>query len=982
GKILSYRQSTIRKGIAVLDYYADQSQDADKALRQALLWLEPDESDEKYYSAYLKRHPNDQDVKTQYDSSIIGGLVKKSSENSSNTDKQNAIRDFEKIIAKTPNNQYALEAVGYLHLELKNYVRAHEYLSKAASLGGSKQAKLEHDASIALVNQYQATGNYQAAITELDKILKANPYDADALLTKADILRKQGQKAQAELALTTLLAVDSANAGANEMLYYLYRESGKTKNANELLESMPIAVAEKIKAATAAKPYSDPIPPIRDKAKSHALSGNTADAIEVLQDGINKYPKSSWLRYDLARLLKKEGFDAGAFEQISYLTRNDASDEDLLAAATFMNEFKLYAQSMSTLGRVKNSNAKITDMKKEIAVNRTFAQVEMYLGSGNRQAALNTLRMNRYKNSELKDSQLSHLAYLYLKAGDSVTALSLAEEAASRPVKADASLADYADLITVFNETEHPDKALMFSSNEAILANSDYSDIEKLKIGESVRKADALRELKRYADAYDELYPHLKNSPENPDLRMAMARIYQDNGMYSESFSIYDKVLDTDPDNQQALNGAINSALADEDYETATDLAMRLKDTNDPRVLTLLARIDSKNKDYDDALIKLRKARALLDSRYDYSSSVNLKDPDLSVSSSKRAKGNPFANKSKASDIKSASAALPWEKKDSKTGEFAMLPAQRKDAINEINFMIRDLKDRVATTATVSLEGREKDGEDGMSKVKALSVPVTVSIPVLGGAKLSLTARMDSYNSGSLSTSSSSEFGTNALSVGVQNMVERINALKKDYQNAGSDPGNQHAFIVQNGLDSLSSSDLAVLLDPTMLNASDYNIQTAAGRQKLIEYFNSYSDPRAAMSAVNTAKNITTVMMDAKAKRSTGVGFTASLKDDRYKVDFGVTPVGKDGTTVVAGAFVRQPLTSFSELRVKAERSAMTDSLLSYFGYLDRLSGTYWGGVTKNGGLMEYAFDNGFLGTSLQANVYRYLGKNVRSNTS
>ncbi len=40
------------------------------------------------------------------------------------SDKLDAIHDFEKILAKNPNNQDALEAIGYLHLELKNYLKA------------------------------------------------------------------------------------------------------------------------------------------------------------------------------------------------------------------------------------------------------------------------------------------------------------------------------------------------------------------------------------------------------------------------------------------------------------------------------------------------------------------------------------------------------------------------------------------------------------------------------------------------------------------------------------------------------------------------------------------------------------------------------------------------------------------------------------------------------------------------------------------
>ncbi len=35
-----------------------------------------------------------------------------------------------------------------------------------------------------------------------------------------------------------------------------------------------------------------------------------------------------------------------------------------------------------------------------------------------------------------------------------------------------------------------------------------------------------------------------------------------------------------------------------------------------------------------------------------------------------------------------------------------MSPTEKRNSLNEINFMIRDLKDKVATTASVSVEGQ------------------------------------------------------------------------------------------------------------------------------------------------------------------------------------------------------------------------------------------------------------------------------------
>lgn len=97
-----------------------------------------------------------------------------------------------------------------------------------------------------------------------------------------------------------------------------------------------------------------------------------------------------------------------------------------------------------------------------------------------------------------------------------------------------------------------------------------------------------------------------------------------------------------------------------------------------------------------------------------------------------------------------------------------------------------------------------------------------------------------------------------------------------------------------------------------------------------MQYFAQFKDVRAVMKAVNNLQSANAVMADAKAKRKTGVGFAAALSDDNYKLDFGITPVGKDGTTVVGGAYFKIPISAYSELRFKGERRAMTDSLLSY----------------------------------------------------
>lgn len=982
-KILTYRQNSIRNGIAVLDYYAPKSADADNALRQALLWLKSTENDKKYYDNYALRHPNDVEVKKHYDDIVLGALNEKAGEKAKNNQRE-AINDYLNILKKDPNNQLALEALGYLYMNSGEYLKAYDYLNMAAMQGGSKGPKLLHDANLCKAKLELKNGDYAKALDKLDEVLSQNEYDVDALALQAQIYKQQKNTDKAVLSLKKAMNADPENPGINEMLYYLYRDSGRANEAKDLLASMPDDVASKIKNATAVKTYVDPIPSIRNKASVLYANGQSAAAIDELQSAIKTHPNATWIRYDLAKYLGLQGYKTATREQVAYLTRPNASNEDLFAAATLMSENGEYKAASNVLSRVTSDSLKVRNLRESILLNESFNRAKSYLNNGNSKAAYNTLETLRPKVSSMTTAQLGQYAYLYSEAGDSAKALEYADMAAQRPVDDSSKLDDYADVIAVYNNTGNYEKAKALTKNSSLVSNSSSQMLSNLDIGDSIRKADALRSMNRYADAYDELYPMIENHPDNDDLKMAMARIYHDNGDYNEAYSIYENILQRKPTDQKALQGAINATLSNHDYQRATELAENLNATDDPRLLTLLARIDEKNKNYTNAISKLNHARGLIDTRYAYSNQQVASDPNASLGSNGKVhlRGNPFVNKGDILSKNTKKVALPWQQKASVSAvSGSMTPKQRQESIDEINYMLRRLNDKVATSVKFNVEANQKDGEDGLSKLDTLKIPVTVSIPVLGGAQFSMTATPVTMNAGSVGPDSSEKFGTNALSIGVQNLVTRINTLKTQY-NAITIEDDKKSFINANGLNVLGDADVTTLLDADLLDGADYPLTTAKGREALMAYLSSFTDAKAVMKAVNAVQKANTVMYSARAKRESGVGFSAMLSDDNYKLDFGITPIGKDGTTVEAGAFYKYPLSSNSEVRFNLERRAMTDSLLSYFGYEDKMSGTYWGGVTKNGGSVEYAFDDGFLGYSLKGSLYKYKGKNVLSNSS
>ncbi len=988
GKILTYRKNTLRKGIEVLDYYAARSSEADKALHKALLWLEPTVEDDALYSKYAERHGQNSDVARHYNNFVIGNMTREAYSESEDN-KEEAIQKFKKILEHNPNNQDALEATGYLYLALKNYTEAARYLEKAANQGGTKGEKLSHDALLARVNATIDAKDYAKASSMIESILRAKPGAADVLYLKADMNRRLKNYAQAEDALKTVLKSNPADEKANEILYYMYKEQGKTSSAEEVLARMPVELQDKIRLETAGKPFHDPIPGIRQSAKSELAAGNAPKALSILTNGLKAHPGSPWLRHDLAETLYKQGRVGEAYEEIRKLSSSGASNESLFAAASLYYGLKDYSMALKCAERITVSDSKTRQLREAISRSKLFAEIEGYIKTGNSMAALNTMQSMKIDPDRLTISEIGHLAYLYLKCGNRERAVDYANLALSKPISSNSSLDDYSDVISVFNQTGNYDKSRMIANNQTIVANSSAKSMNLLKSGDAIRRADKLRELNRYADAYDVLYPLIQDDPEEPGVNMAMARIYQDNGMYDESYAIYDSILRKDPDQQEALQGAIAAALGNNDKESAAFLAERVSDTSDPRVLVLLSRVDSENKNYQGAIAKLNRARSLLDSRYavipDNAQPLSINEDYTQAT---HQPGNPFSNSrglGLADRQTKDKVNLPWSfaTNVSQEPKFTNIsPKDRKDTLNEINFRMRELQEKVSTTVKVQVLANQKDGEDGLSKVTGAEVPIRLTTPVLDSSRLELTVTPQTMSPGSLDTENAEKFGTNALNIGLQNMVGRVNALIDAAVAGASNAGSLSALKSNLGLSSVSDYDFLTLIRLGKLNPNAYPLTTVLGRADFMNYLSRFDNPQQLFSAISAASTYNTLMSNARVKKHGGVAFDLAFADDDYRAALGVTPVGKKGTTLTGQLFYRFNLNKNNHLGFDLRRSAMKDSTLSYYGYQDMLSGTYWGGVTKNGASVSYSYDDGFFGAHASASYNIYRGKNVLKNHS
>ncbi|MZJ00149.1 cellulose synthase subunit BcsC-related outer membrane protein, partial [Dickeya solani] len=270
---------------------------------------------------------------------------------------------------------------------------------------------------------------------------------------------------------------------------------------------------------------------------------------------------------------------------------------------------------------------------------------------------------------------------------------------------------------------------------------------------------------------------------------------------------------------------------------------------------------------------------------------------------------------------------------------------QQTATLNQINGMMADLERDTGGWVQTGVQIRARDGDSGLSRLTEAKVPLTWSSGSFGSSRINFSVTPITMNAGAADGTTSRRFGTGALS---QSISAAVQTLQNERANGANVPN-----LSFNDLNPLTTAGLA-------------NLQNM---QSILQ--NSTRKP-----------NIDLVNVDSPGgQRASGAELNLALIGKNYKVDLGSTPLGQELNTLVGGVQWSPKLTDFLTLVVTGERRAVTDSLLSYVGAKDTLTGKHWGQVTKNGGNVLLSYDNGDVGFYGGGGAYSYLGENVKNNT-
>nr|WP_314687447.1 cellulose synthase subunit BcsC-related outer membrane protein [uncultured Pantoea sp.] len=907
GKAMTYQESTRRQGIELLAGMADGNKEADRSLRQALLWLAPQASDAALYQTWQQRHPQDNGVLDYYRKNV-GGAEKGAGFTALNSgDVSGAQSSFEKVLQANPQDADALAGMGYVAQRAGRYAEAADYLNRAAQLGGDQSEARQKQAAdarfyaqLAAAQQALKSGDSAQALSLSEPLTQAEgEKGVAAKLFRADVQRRTNQPEQAEQTYRAILQSDADNRSAKEGLFYVLRQQNRSAEASSLLASLPDSVRQSV------APRGNNSDPIRAQAKREQAAGNSAAAIATLTSGVQRYPTDGWLRLDLARLYRAQGNTLMAANVMQPVMRNGATSSELYAGALNASESGAWQQASQLLARIpdRSKTAAMRELAQRVNFNLQMATADQYLAQGSDAAAANTLRALA-ATPPANPVDAGNLAEKLAKAGDITSAVAVVRSNMQRGVQGNAG--DYAAQVTVLNQAGLGSEAQRFLSSPELQARSTPAQLADVRNGYLINEVDRLREQKQYAAAYDKLVGALQQDPQNRDLMFAMARLYQSGKMNKEAGVVYDYLITQDTPQQDARTGAINVALAENDISRANTLTRGLRNEETPERLLLLARVAEANGEHSEAMRYLRTARGKMIGLQGAQSGSVPTVGGLALAD------NPFINRSTSPVGRSSSsygAVMPWQNAPAagSTADSTLAAntpvLQQNQTLHQIDTMMDALQEKTGTWVQGQMQVRGRDGESGLSKLTEAKAPLTFSTVPFGESRFDFTVTPVSLTAGSAGGDAWRRFGSNALVQG--NVV-------------------------------------------------------AAGDAKITDVPASATDSQSA----------------------SGVELNMALKGDSYKIDIGSTPLGQDLSTLVGGIQWSPKLTDFLTLILTGERRAMTDSLLSYVGAEDKTSGKRWGRVTKNGANALLSYDNGDAGLYAGGGAYSYIGENVASNQS
>lgn len=950
---LSYREASRRQSIQILSALTGSQavgQQALQAWRQALIWLESRPSDSALYVAYLERNPNDSTIQKRLDDlrdsiappvvrdagaereAIAGRLVTSGFQAIENNNLSAAERDFQQLLSIEPNNRDAQGGLGIIRLRQERFKDAEGFLSRATR--GDRSGRWNEALNAARMGNLVVQANTQVnqgrlaeakkTYGELRKI-PGGAERADTGLAKLAYEEKDFQTS--EKLYRGLLEKNQNNADARVGLILTLSALGRPNEAQRLIDDMPgsaiagVGGQDTLRAAIA-----------YESAKRELKQGNESIARQYFEDTVAFNPSYPWARVELARLYNAQGRVDEANALIEPLTTADnVPEESLYAAAVYYSEVGDNTAAAAVLARIPKDE--LTQEQRALTQRTEFRSVLDQAATLNRLGRKEDARRlltSLEREAAQQPDLLLQLASEYAEGGDTANSMRLTQQYRNSKSLSDLSSSEsiqYGYVLLKNNQTAELQSLIRRLQNSALSADQSRS-LAELTRAIALKQSDALRNNGDLAGAYDAIAPSLAQSPNDPDLLAALARLYSSDNKHAEALRLYQSALSGKPSDVDLLGSALGAAAAAQEFRIGRDLASSLERAkpNDPIALAEIGRFYRASGDNGRAQSYFEAALAAEVKLTGTSTAINPDQSQIQPAmlgagfasdqiKQGRVPANPFRQTS-PSQLQNVQPVLPPVVSGSQPSRFQRdLPENSAppalispgnyvppppvntgpgDRISLLQNELRTLVKPQTSFGTGGIFVRSKQGESGLSQLTDVAVPVQYHRSILGGTgTVSITPVVLSAGDVSNDFSTTSRFGAGPAA--------SLNNLGQGQSGIGS--------------------------------------QEYAGAQ-----------------------------------------LGAAYASDVLRFDVATRPSNIDKTDASIGLSFSVPVGPDFTATFQASRRPVTDSLLSYVGARDDRAGLEWGAVSATGGRVGLTREVDGFGLYGYLGLYQYDGQNVADN--
>ncbi|EMF0917377.1 MULTISPECIES: cellulose synthase subunit BcsC-related outer membrane protein [Providencia] len=728
--VLTYQEKTRREGIQKLIQIENKDKAVVNSLKQALLWLQPDEKDLPAYQHFMNLSPNDSLVMEHYNNRIGNSDIRAGFTLLNRGSLEQAKQKFTQALTNDPKNIDATAGLGYVALRQKNYQEAEKLLSEAANnTTDHKRAQwlkdiknINYYSQLDRVKQLARNQQFDHAISLLKSTSVSDPQQQLALnLLLAQTYRDKKDYASAESLYRTLHQNYPNNKTVKEQLVWLFNEQKKYQELELLLQTFsPTERYDYQQKINFSEQY-------RKNAEKALNNGLVNEAENILTQAINKDPQNAWLHLDYARLLLKKGDHHKANAVMNNLVATYPSPATWHSAIILASEQNHWKDVLNLIHKIPSGSqtAEITELKHRAKFNQQIDIAQHYIDSGNHNAALNTLKIN-IKSLPQNPADIGRLAQLYIDAGDSQMALNVIHQNLS--VEPQGSLKDYTQQILILRRLGYFAEAESLMNSPALLATTSEKELNHIRAGYLSEQADLFREKGHLNEAWEILAPEIKNDPNNSQLLLAVARVYQSNDQPEQASDVYQYLLAISPKNQDALIGLVDLAINNDDSVAARKYFAEIKATNKTDYLILSARLAELEGHNTQALKLLKTAQWGLIQPQEQPTYLPVNHP-LAGQILMHTQHNP----------------------------------RQKAQLDHIEMMLTDLQQKTSVALNNTIQVNSHSGESGLSKFTEIKETLTLSLPLLDNIKLALSVSPSVISSGKTPAENASLVGSGAL---------------------------------------------------------------------------------------------------------------------------------------------------------------------------------------------------------------------------